>query len=128
MKDTVNFLARLGLAYIFLIAGYGKLTGYAGTEQYFQHLGLPTALLPLVILLELGGGVALVLGLFTRWVAVALCAFCIATGFIAHYHPGDHAQMINFMKNVAMAGGFLLLAIYGAERFSLDRRFNLPGR
>lgn len=128
MKDATILLGRALMAYIFIIAGWGKLTGFSGTEQYFHHLGLPALLAAPVILLELGGGIALVLGAFTRWVALALAAFCVATALLVHLHPGDQGQMINFMKNIAMAGGFLILSVHGAGALSLDSKLKLPGR
>lgn len=128
MKDVTNLIGRVFMAYIFVVAGWGKLSGFSGTEQYFQHLGIPALLVAPVILIELGGGIALILGLFTRWVALVLAGFCLATAFLVHFHPGNTGQMINFMKNFAMAGGFLILAANGAGRFSLDTKFGLPGR
>lgn len=127
MQDITNFAGRILLAVIFVLAGFQKLTHYSGTQQYLEHLGIPGMLLPLVILLELGGGIALVLGAYTRVVAVALAGFCLLTAVMVHYHPGDQMQMINFMKNLAMAGGFLVLAAYGAGKMSLDYRFKLMG-
>ncbi len=126
MQDLINLMGRILMAAIFVHAGYGKMTNYAGTSQYFEHLGLPVPLLPLVILLELGGGIALALGLFTRFVAFALAGFCILTAVIVHYHPGDQMQMINFMKNLAMCGGFLFITAYGPGRISLDGKYGLP--
>lgn len=128
MQDVINLVGRILMAAIFVHAGYGKLTNYSGTAQYFQHLGLATPLLPLVILLELGGGIALALGLFTRVVAFALAGFCVLTAVIVHYHPGDQMQMINFMKNLAMCGGFLFILAYGPGRISLDGKYGLPWR
>jgi len=125
MQDITNFAGRILLAVIFVLSGFQKLTHYSGTAQTLQHLGIPGMLLPLLILLELGGGLALVLGAYTRIVAVALAGFCLLTAFKVHYHPGDQMQMINFMKNLAMAGGFLILAAYGAGKMSLDHRLKL---
>ncbi|MGL6296682.1 MAG: DoxX family protein, partial [Plesiomonas sp.] len=79
----IDLLARAMMAYIFIIAGWGKLgAGYAGIEGYMQSVGLPGFLLPLVILLELGGGLALLVGFQTRFMAAALALFCIASGII----------------------------------------------
>ena len=128
MKDVMNLTGRVLMAYIFIVAGWGKLTGFSGTEQYFQHLGIPALLVAPTILLEIGGGLALVLGFFTRWMALVLAAFCVATAFLVHFHPGDQGQMINFMKNIAMTGGFLILSAYGAGKLSLDAKFQFPGQ
>lgn len=117
---SVSLLGRIGLALIFIVAGWGKITGYEGTQQYMQAMGVPGALLPLTILLELGGGLAIAAGLFTRWTAIALAVFSVVTAFIFHADFGDAAQATNFWKNVAMAGGFLLLAAQGAGAWSVD--------
>jgi len=112
--------ARLLASAIFIIAGYGKLgSGYAGTQAYMASAGVPAAMLPLVIALELGGGIALLLGFQTRLVAFLLAGFCIIAGFI--FHTGaDQMQQIMFMKNLAMAGGLLAFTVFGAGRLSLD--------
>jgi putative oxidoreductase len=104
------------------VSGWGKLTAYAGTAGYMAMHGVPTILLPLVILTELGGGLAIILGVFTRWAAIALAGFTILTALIFHNDLGDMNQYINFMKNVAIAGGFLVLFTTGAGAFSVDQR------
>lgn len=120
MDKFLNLAGRILLAVIFLIAGFGKITGYAATAGYMAAKGVPGALLPLVILTELGGGIAIVLGFQTRIVAILMAGFCIVSGVIFHFEPGNQGQMINFMKNLAMAGGFLVLAQAGAPWFSID--------
>lgn len=119
MNATASLLGRLGLSLIFIISGWGKIAGYAATQQYMDAMGVPGALLPLVIALELGGGLAILAGGFTRWIALALAAFSLASAAIFH-SLGDAAQAIHFWKNVAMAGGFLMLAAHGAGALSLD--------
>ncbi|QAU36121.1 DoxX family protein [Janthinobacterium sp. 17J80-10] len=111
------------MSLIFIIAGWGKLTGYAGTQGYFASLGLPAPALvtPLVILIELGGGLALLFGFKVRWVAAILALFSVGSAFIAHTNFADPGQMNNFMKNLAMAGGFLLFVKYGAGTPSIDQ-------
>lgn len=120
MDKWLNLAGRILLAVIFIVAGFGKITGYAGTAAYMASKGVPGALLPLVILLELGGGIAIVLGFQTRIVALVLAAFCVVAGVIFHFEPGNQGQMINFMKNIAIAGGFLVLAQVGAPWLSVD--------
>ncbi len=128
MQNVTTLVGRILMVAIFLWGGLGKIGGYAGFEQYMQHLGLASWLAPLVILLELGGGIAVVFGLYTRVTALALAAFCVATAVLVHYHPQDEMQMINFMKNLSMTGGFLVLAAYGAGKLSLDERLKLRWR
>lgn len=120
MNATLSLLGRIGLSLLFIISGWGKISGYAGTQQYMEAMGVPGALLPLVILLELGGGLAIAAGLFSRWVALALAGFSVATALVFHANFGDAMQAINFWKNVGMAGGFLLLAAQGAGALSID--------
>ena len=117
---TLSIAARLMAAVIFIGAGFGKLgAGYAGTQGYMDAMGVPGALLPLVIALELGGGLALLLGFQTRLVAFLLAGFCVVSGLI--FHSGaDQMQQILLMKNFAMAGGLLAFTLHGAGRLSLD--------
>lgn len=123
MDKALEVAARVLMSLIFIIAGWGKLTGYAGTQGYFESLGLPAPALvtPLVILIELGGGLALLLGVKVRWVAAVLALFSIASALVAHTNFADPGQMNNFMKNLAMAGGFLLFVKYGAGAPSVDQ-------
>ena len=120
MEKALNVAGRVLLAHIFIISGYGKIAGYAGTQAYMASKGVPGELLPLVILAELGGGLAIVIGFMTRWAALALALFCAASGLLFHWDLGNQGQTINLMKNFAMAGGFLLLAQIGAPYFSID--------
>ncbi|MDH2436164.1 DoxX family protein [Pokkaliibacter sp. MBI-7] len=123
MNAAINVVSRVLLASLFVIAGVGKLgAGYAGTQGYMESMGVPGFLLPLVILLEIGGGLALVAGFQTRWIALILAGFSIVTGFLFHFHPGDAMQMTNFLKNLSIAGGLLLLVQHGASYPSIDKR------
>jgi putative oxidoreductase len=122
MNATLSLLGRIGLSLIFIISGWGKIAGYAATQGYMQSKGLPGELLPLVIALELGGGLAILAGFQTRWVALALAAFSVVSALIFHADFGDQMQAINFWKNIAMAGGFLMLAASGPGALSLDAR------
>jgi putative oxidoreductase len=122
MEKYVNLAGRILLAHIFLLAGINKITGYSGTQGYMEAMGIPGMLLPLVILLEIGGALALIAGWQTRLAAYALALFSIVSALIFHSNLGDQMQMILFMKNWAMAGGLLVLAANGAGAFSLDNR------
>ena len=115
-------VARVLLAVLFITAGYNKIGGYAGTQGYMQSMGVPGALLPLVILTELGGGVAILLGFQTRLVAVLLAGFTVLSAILFHKDFAAQAQAIHFMKNLSIAGGFLALAAVGAGPISLDGR------
>lgn len=120
MEKGLNLAGRILLAVIFILSGLGKISGYAVTAALMTTKGIPGALLPLVILLELGGGIAIVLGFQTRLVALALAGFCLISGALFHFEPGNQGQMINFLKNLAIAGGFLMLAQVGAPWLSID--------
>lgn len=122
MKDVALLVGRILLALMFVIAGWGKIGGYAGTQGYMEAMGVPGFMLPLVILLELGGGLAIVLGLFTRSLSVLLAGFTLMAAIIFHYQPAEQMQMLMFMKNLSVAGGFLALAAAGPGAFSLDAR------
>jgi putative oxidoreductase len=110
-------LARAMLSYIFLIEGYGKIGDYQAVAGYMSQQGVPAALLPLVILTELGGGLLVLIGLKTRWAALALAGFCLLTALLFHMSA---EEVTNFQKNVAMAGGFIALATAGPGAWSLD--------
>ncbi len=110
-------IARVLMAYIFLVAGWGKITAYSATVGYMESMGVPGALLPLTILVEFGGGLALLFGFQARFAAFGLGLFSVITAFI--FHDGTQ-DSINFMKNFAMAGGLFFLMLHGAGKMSLD--------
>lgn len=122
MSKYSSLIARILLSHIFIMAGISKITGYAGTQGYMESVGVPGILLPLVIILELGGGLALLVGWQTRLVSYAVAAFTVIAAVIFHSNLADQMQMIMFMKNFAIAGGLLLLAEHGAGAFSLENR------
>lgn len=121
-KSIVIVIARFLIAQIFLLSGLSKLGDYAGTQTYMSTAGVPGMLLPVVIALEIGGGLALIAGVFTRWVALALAGFSIAGAILFHRDFADATQMVMFMKNFAMAGGLLLLYVHGSGPFSVDAK------
>ena len=122
MNSISSLLGRVGLSLIFIISGYGKIAGYAATQGYMESAGVPGALLPLVIALELGGGIAILVGVGTRWIALALAGFSILSAAIFHANFADQMQAISFWKNLAIAGGFLMLAANGPGPLSVDAR------
>lgn len=118
ISGALSVIMRLMLSLIFIIAGFSKLTSYAATEGYMQSMGVPGGILPFVILIELGGGLAILVGFQTRLVAFLLAGFCVVSALLFH-QGADQASM--FMKNISMAGGFLALVLFGAGRYSLDK-------
>ena len=125
MDKIIEVLGRVLLGHIFLLAGLSKIgEGYAGTAGYMDSMGVPGALLPLVIILEIVGGLMVIVGFKVKWVAYALAGFTVAAGVIFHSNFADQMQMIMFMKNMSIAGGLLLLSTYGSGELSLDNKLS----
>ncbi|BDH44496.1 hypothetical protein TUM12370_05400 [Salmonella enterica subsp. enterica serovar Choleraesuis] len=124
LEDVGVLVARILMPILFITAGWGKITGYAGTQQYMEAMGVPTAMLPLVILLEFGGGLAILFGLLTRTTALITAIFTIITAFIFHSNFADGVNQIMFLKNVSISGGYLMLALFGPGAISIDRLLN----
>lgn len=122
VSSAVQLLGRLLLSAIFIQFGLAKAGDMAGTVGSITHLGLPMPGIAYYVTLavEIGGGFLILAGLFTRPAALVLAVWCLATGLAAHYQPGDVNNMTHFMKNVAMAGGFLQLVALGAGGLSFD--------
>lgn len=122
MEKISQLVARIFLGQIFLLSGFFKISGYEGTQGYMEAMGLPGMLLPLVILFEVGGGLAVVAGWQTRLASMVLAVFTLVAAVIFHSNLSDQMQMIMFMKNIAITGGLMLLAVQGAGGYSLDSR------
>ena len=112
--------ARVLLATMFILSGISKLGSFAGTQAYMESTGVPGLLLPLVILLEVGAGLAIVVGLLTRFSALALAAFTLIAAVLFHADFANQMQMLLFMKNLTITGGLLLLAAYGGGSWTVD--------
>jgi putative oxidoreductase len=112
---------RLLISIIFIIVGFGKLMAPAGTIGYIASAGVPapTIAFVLALIVELGGGILLLFGLLTRWVAIMLAIFCVFTALVFHGFADMQGQ-INSLKNFAMTGGLLYVAAFGAGTWSLD--------
>ncbi len=113
---------RVLIAFMFVLSGAGKIFAYEGTQGYMEAMGVPGALLLPTIIFEIGAGLAVIVGWQTRLAAFGLAGFSLLTAVIFHADFGDQIQSIIFMKNVAIAGGFLFLVANGAGAFSLDNR------
>lgn len=124
MTGVIQLLGRIMLALIFILAGVGKIQDPAGTVGYMQSMGVPGILLWPTIGLELFGGIAIAVGYKTRWAALSLAGFTILAAVLFHSNFADKMQMILFLKNIAIAGGLLLLAVSGKTAFSVDNRRN----
>lgn len=123
-EDVGILVARILMPVLFIVSGWGKITGYAGTQQYMEAMGVPGFFLPLTILLEFGGGLAIIFGFLTRTTAIITALFTLMTAFLFHIDFSQAPNSIMFMKNLTIAGGFLLLSITGPGAFSIDRVLN----
>ena len=115
-------IGRVLLAAIFIMSGISKITNYAGTQGYMDAMGVPGAMLPLVIILEVLGGIAIVIGFKARLVAFLMAGFSVVSAILFHADFGDQTQITMLMKNLAIAGGFLIIFAHGAGAYSLDNR------
>jgi putative oxidoreductase len=121
LENLIELAGRVLLAAIFLLSGVGKLGAYSATAAYMSSAGVPGALLPAVIATEVMGSLGIMLGWKTRTVAVLLAGFSLLSAIFFHRNFADQEQMINFLKDVSIAGGFLLLVANGAGSLSIDR-------
>lgn len=120
MHNASMLIARLGLSLIFILAGISKLAAWHASASALAVHGIAPGLLPLVIIIELGGGLLVLCGLITRWAAALLCIYAIVGTIGLHANFADHTQWTNFMQHLAIAGGFLVLAVHGPGGLSLD--------
>lgn len=127
VQDSAALVGRILLALIFIISGYGKIGGYAGTAAYMASKGMPLVdvLLPLTILIELGGGLLIAIGWKARWSAAVIFLFTIPVTLVFHNPAGlapaeAQAQMIQLLKNLSIMGGMLGLFAFGPGGLSLD--------
>lgn len=124
MNPLLPYLAlagRLLIALIFVLSALGKLADLHATQLYMQSVGISAPLVYPTVVLELLAGGALMLGWRVKPFALALAAFCVATAVLFHSRLTDQVQLVMFLKNLAITGGMLLLAYYGAGPYSLDR-------
>lgn len=124
MTSTTNTIvllaARIMLGLLFLMSGFGKTADVAGFAGFMASGGVPAILAWPVVLFEILAGLALILGFQTRIVALALGAFSLVSGALYHFDPADQMQMTQFLKNLALTGGYLALAVAGAGAWSID--------
>ncbi|HZP87323.1 MAG TPA: DoxX family protein [Burkholderiales bacterium] len=129
LTNTAALIGRILLAVIFVVSGFGKIGGFSGTAAYMASKGLPIVpvLLVLTIVIELGGGLLLIVGYKTRWVALVFFLWLIPVTLVFHQFWGIDAaqvqmQQIQFMKNVAIMGGMLMVLAFGPGAYSVDKR------
>ena len=121
VKNVSELAGRSFLAVLFLLSGLGKVGAYGATAAYMSSVGVPGVLLPVVIATEVLGALAVILGWQTRITALLLAGYTLLTALVFHTNFADQIEMIMFLKNVSIAGGFLLLVANGAGSLSLDR-------
>lgn len=122
VRNAAELAGRVLLSALFLLSGLGKIGAYTATAGYMTALGVPSALLPVAIAAEVLGAIAIIAGWKTRITAFLLAGFTLLSGLIFHSNFSDQIEMVMFLKNVAIAGGFLLLVAHGAGPLSLDGR------
>jgi putative oxidoreductase len=119
-RDAAALVGRLLVAALFLIDGWSKVRGYAPAVAYMERFSVPGLLLPAVILVEVGGGLLVAIGWQTRCAALALAIFCIVAAVLFHTNFDDRNQVLHFQKDLAIAGGLLVLMAFGPGRFSVN--------
>jgi len=127
LQNLTTLAGRAMLATMFLVAGFGKIGAYAGTQAYMESFGLPGFLLPAVIGLEIVGGLAVLLGIQARVAAAGLAGFTLLAAMIFHSDFSQPMQSILFMKNLAISGAFLMLAAQGPGAWVIAPRLNFSG-
>jgi len=122
LQDLAHPFARILMAFVFIMAGTGKLGNVEGFGQYMATGGIPAILAWPAVLFEIAAGLALLVGFQARLVGLALAGFCLLTALLYHMQPEDQMQMTIFVKNIGLAGGYLMFFVYGAGKYSLDER------
>ena len=122
MTKIFDIIARISISILFLLNGIFKINNYEGTVGWMESFGLPGILIFPAIILEIVGPILIIIGYQTRIAAAALSLFCIATAIIFHNDFSDQMQLTAFLKNIALAGGFLFLVVNGAKGYCLDKK------
>ena len=122
MTKLLDLIARILISALFFLNGIFKINSYEGTMGWMESFGLPGILLIPAIALEIIGPILIIIGYQTRIAAAALSLFCLATAIIFHNDFADQSQLTAFLKNIALAGGFLFLVVNGAKGFCLDKK------
>ncbi|HEY1773623.1 MAG TPA: DoxX family protein [Gammaproteobacteria bacterium] len=125
MQNFVMLVGRVLLAAMMFWSGYGRLMSFASVHNYVADWGVPMWVKPILVVWEIGAGLMLLTGFHTRAAAAALALFCVLSGFLVHLHDGDELQLIDFLKNMALTGGFLYVVACGAGSYSLDAHLQL---
>ena len=123
MTNILDLVSRILISSLFLLNGVFKISNYDGTVDWMESFGISGILIIPAIILEIVGPILIILGYKAKIAAGLLSLFCIATAVIFHNDFSDQMQLGSFLKNIALAGGFLFIFINGTKDFSLDRKF-----
>jgi len=123
MTNILDLIGRIFISLVFLLSGFNKIGNYEGTIGWMESFGMPGIFLIPAIILEVGAPILIIIGYKVKISAALLSLFCIATAVIFHNDFSNQMQFVSFMKNIALAGGFLFLVVNGAKDFSLDKKF-----
>ena len=123
MSNILDLIGRIFISLVFLLSGINKIGNYEGTVGWMESLGMPGIFLIPAIILEIGAPILIMIGYKVKISAALLSIFCISTAVIFHNDFSNQMQLISFMKNIALAGGFLFIVVNGAKDFSLDKKF-----
>jgi len=124
MINIFDLVGRIFISFVFLLSGFNKIGNYEGTIGWMESFGVPGIFLIPAIILEVGAPILIIIGYKVKISAALLSLFCIATAVIFHNDFSNQMQFISFMKNIALAGGFLFLVVNGAKDFSLDKKLS----
>ena len=124
MTNILDLFARILISTLFLINGIFKITNYDGTVGWMEGYGVPGIFIIPAIIIEILGPILIIVGYQTKITAAFLSLFCLATAIIFHNDFSNQMQLTSFLKNIAIAGGFLFLVINGSKKFSLDDKLN----
>jgi putative oxidoreductase len=127
LEAAAALAGRFLLSAVFLHEAYAKITAYASSQAYMRAFGLPGELLPLAVAVELGCGLLILVGYQTRIASLLLAGFCVVTALVFHAKFGDRNQLLHFEKDLAIAGGFLVLFAHGGGAWALDALKRAPG-
>ena len=122
MANFFDLISRIFISSIFLLSGYNKIFNYGNTVAWMEGFSIPGFLLWPTIVLEILLPILIIIGYQTQISAILLAMFCIATAVIFHLDFADQMQTIAFLKNFALAGGFLFIAVHGPKEWSMERK------
>ena len=124
MTNILDLVGRVFISLVFLLSGINKIGNYEGSVEWMESFGMPGIFLIPAIILEIVAPILIIIGYKVKIAAALLSVFCIVTALIFHTDFSNQMQFVSFMKNIALAGGFLFLVINGTKDFSLERKLS----